>query len=470
MHSDEGNTSGPAIRAYNIAKSLAKKGNEVTLAEKGREATEIVGTLKLVPWKDSILDEIKQFDAAYIQIWSNDSAFLKKVSLIPLMVDVYAPFMIEHIYHDYSKKTTDIKKFRDTILLPSLNPFLYGDIFLCSNDRQRKYFLGLLTSVGRISPFSRKQDLIRIVPFGIREESPIFEKDILRKKKELKDKKIILWMGPLFPWYDPFSLIEAMGIVAKKHPDYALVFIGSSSPKVQKHLTNSMHKKALKLSSELKLLDKNIFFYEWMDYASLVNVYFEAEFSVATHPKTLEMEIASEKGRALDSLWANLPVICSSGDYLSELVSSRELGLTVKIGDKKDIASKIETLIENPDMLKKFRENAKIFAKERRWDELVLPIDEFCSSPAKDENKHIYNIYRMLAGIREESEINKFEMALLNEKAHKKESEIRLLREISSSQLGMIGKFKGSIIYPLYRLTSTIGDTPFGRILQKILK
>ncbi len=471
QHDEKGNTSGPAIRAFNIAKSLAKQGNTVVLAEKNRKITEDIGNLKLVPWVETIHDNIKKYDFAYIQIWSSNNDFLKKVSQIPLIVDVYAPYMIEHIYHNFSPKSqSDRKNFKENILLPSLNPFLYGDLFLCANDRQRKYFLGLLTAIGRISPNSRGHDLVKIVPFGIREEFPKYEKEILKKKKELRGKKIILWLGPIFPWYDPLSMIEAMAIVAKKHPDHALVFVGGKSPLVESHLTNPTYKKSIELASGLRLLSKNVFFYDWMDYSSIKNLYFEAEFFVALHPVTLEMELSAEKGRVLDSLWANLPVICSKGDFLSEIVSSNKLGLTVNIGDIQDISEKINEMIENKKLRSNIKKNIMEYAKHRSWDNMVIPLIEFCKNPWKDNVKESFSIYNMLFEGQEDIERSQLEIASLKEKNYIKDSEIKILKEISSRHLGTIGRFKGSIVYPLYRFTSNFGRTRIGRIIERILK
>jgi hypothetical protein len=44
------------------------------------------------------------------------------------------------------------------------------------------------------------------------------------------------------------------------------------------------------------------------------------------------------------------------------------------------------------------------------------------------------------------------------------------LNEIITNQRIMIGKYKASIVFGLYRFTSTIGETRIGKILQKILK
>ena len=48
-----------------------------------------------------------------------------------------------------------------------------GDFFMCADERQRDYLLGLLSGLGRINPYTYQDDhslrrLIDVVPFGLR--------------------------------------------------------------------------------------------------------------------------------------------------------------------------------------------------------------------------------------------------------------------------------------------------------------
>jgi hypothetical protein len=277
-------------------------------------------------------------------------------------------------------------------------------------------------------------------------------------------------MGPLFPWYDPFTLIEAMGIVVKKHKEYALVIIGGTSPKVPEHLTKKMYSKSVSLCEKLKLLGKNIFFYDWLDYSLIQSIYLESEFFVSTHPETLEMELSAEKGRVIDSLWACLPVVCSQGDYLSEIIESEHLGLTAKIGDKADVAQKILQLIEKPALLSAFRKNIAKYAKKRRWEDMVKPLDDFFRRPEKDNAKSAFSIYSTIIESQESVEKSMAELAILKEEMFKKDAEIRSMAQAAGKQAGEIGKFRGSVTYPMYRFTSAFGRTWIGASIRRLLK
>ncbi len=96
-----------------------------------------------------------------------------------------------------------------------------GDYFLCGNERQRDYWLGILTANGRINPRTFNQDptllsLIDIVGVGIPDREPVHTdglcpRPLLRGIHPIipDDAKIVLWGGGIWNWLDPLTLINA---------------------------------------------------------------------------------------------------------------------------------------------------------------------------------------------------------------------------------------------------------------------
>ena len=58
--------------------------------------------------------------------------------------------------------------------------------------------------------------LLAVVPFGIQEDPPVQRRHGIRGATPGigPDDKVILWGGGIYNWFDPLSLIRAVGILA----------------------------------------------------------------------------------------------------------------------------------------------------------------------------------------------------------------------------------------------------------------
>ncbi len=236
-------TFGPAIRLFQIAKVLARKGHDVTIAEKKRLKEEIIGLVKFIPYDPKLLNSVSNtYDVAITDLWSNESSFLHSLKDIPLVVDVSTPTIIEHaLFFDDSEKQA--RHFTDDIVYPLTRIFTYGDVFLCANEKQRIYYAGILSIFGRINPYNTDASQLMILPTGLSQEEFVSKPGMLLGKIVPKDKKIILWPGGIFPWFDALSPIKAMQVLSKKYPQLVMVFAGSVNPRAPKSLTNKNFKK-----------------------------------------------------------------------------------------------------------------------------------------------------------------------------------------------------------------------------------
>ena len=165
---------GPGIRYLEMARALNRLGVDVTLAIPGKTSlTE--GELNLVSYDE------KSPEALQALVEKNDVALIsgyliKKFPFIEttrsrLVVDLYDPLVLEnlHYYQQESMKNQEILH-RQTVNLSNTLARI-GDFFICGNERQRDYWLGLLTANHRINPLTFNQDpslrrLIDIVGIG----------------------------------------------------------------------------------------------------------------------------------------------------------------------------------------------------------------------------------------------------------------------------------------------------------------
>src|SRR5262249_44778364 len=108
-------------------------------------------------------------------------------------------------------------------------PLGRGDVFLCANRAQDRYYRGVLSALGRINPLTYSRTMILEVPYGIYREAPqAADRPITRLVGDGPVKKI-LWFGGLYPWFDARGLVDAVARVNGKQPA-KLVIVGARNP------------------------------------------------------------------------------------------------------------------------------------------------------------------------------------------------------------------------------------------------
>lgn len=496
-------TFGPGIRIWEIAKALNKKGHAVTICQKSSNAN--IGkkeNIILMKYAPEVLDNIKDFDLAYAQIWLNDRDIFEKLDKIPIIVDIYAPYLIEHVYYPYDlKKEESFWRFTDDIVLSTLVPMQYGDFFICANDAQRKYYLGMLSILGRVNPYN-KGKIIDIVPFGTRDIKTVRNEPVLRKRIP-KYKKIILWLSSFYPWLDPLLAGKTIYELLKLDSEYALAVVGAKSPFVHSSMYEENYNNFYNFVKGKNMIDSTVYFFDWIDQKDIATVYDEASFLIVTSElNTLETEF-SFRVRMMEALSAGLPIISSGGDIVSELVSSNKLGIVTLETEPKKIAKMI--LKQTDKDIKNMKKNIKKFTDNYSWDKIIVPIDKFCKTPSKDNLKKKIMFESLIDDRRDlviqlrkevdekEGHIKNFEASLKNKEEtiisnerelleiKTKVNELEMSRKIQNEKsIGMekqietlciqVGRFKNSIVYPYYRITKSIGKTKLGKLLQRLLK
>ena len=269
-----------------------------------------------------------------------------------------------------------------------------ADHILCSNPRQKDFYLGLLSSLARINPktynlSSDYSDLISIAPFGLESEDPkssiqnIYHKIFPVIKPT---DKIVYWGGGIWNWFDPLSVIKAIEIISKKRGDVKLFFLGVKHPN-PKIKEMEVANDAIAYAKKHELESKFVFFnYGWTDFAERINFLSQASIGVSTHFDNLETRY-SMRTRILDYLWAGLPIISTEGDFFAELIKKDGLGIVVKPKDSKAIASAILSIIDDPSLTSQFKKNIAKIKPRFYWENILSPLikrikDDDFSSPS----------------------------------------------------------------------------------------
>ena len=123
-----------------------------------------------------------------------------------------------------------------------------------------------------------------------------------------------------------------------------------------------------------------MFFNDWVDYADRGNYLLEADVSAMTYGDHVETRFAF-RTRTLDAIAAGLPVVCTRGDALAELVERQGLGYTVRAGDVLGTADAIARLLAEPDARATRAAAFRDVAASLTWEHVVEPLAAYLSDP-----------------------------------------------------------------------------------------
>lgn len=305
---------------------------------------------------------------------------------VPLVLDLYIPLLLEELQRPSSLPLNEQALRLDRVRAGLLTQVRAADFILCASEKQRDYWLGVLSAAGRINPHTHAGDptlrrLIDVVPFGLPADPPQHTRWVLKGVVPGigADDRVLLWGGGLYDWLDAPTLIRAMGRLAGRRPDVKLFFMGARHPNPQESQRRGT-RQTLALADELGLTGRTVFFNDWVPYAERASYLLEADVAVSLHRDHLETRF-SFRTRFLDILWAGLPVVATRGDVFSELVETEGLGCTVAPGDVEGVVEAILTLLEIPDLRQTYRDRFECVAEAYRWDGIVEPLAAFCNAP-----------------------------------------------------------------------------------------
>ncbi len=379
---------GPAIRAWEIASLLAGEHDVrlVSLAKVDRRSSafEVMHSSGQEMHNHEDWCDIIIFQGFLLEHcpWLMDSP---KV----IVGDVYDPIHLEQL--EQGKDLGEEGRTRSVSETTSaLNRQLSrADYLMCASEKQRDFWLGQLAAVGRINPAVYDQDeslngLIGVVPFGIPDSPPVQRSHGIRGTVPGigAEDKVIFWGGGIYNWFDPLTLIEAVGALSQRHPEVRLFFLGTQHPNPHVPAMRVLVR-ARELADELGLTDRVVFFNEgWVPYADRANFLLDADVGVSAHFEHVETAF-SFRTRILDYLWAGLPIVATAGDTFGTLIEQHDIGMTVPPLDAFAMETALETMLYDDERVARTRANVAVFARTYTWPRVLEPLAQFCRSPRR---------------------------------------------------------------------------------------
>lgn len=381
------NMAGPAIRYWHLAQALAAE-LSVTLAVPAPVQISSA-SLKVMGYDRHQATELRQAAAdADVLICAGFSLyhypFLRTLPQ-PMVVDLYDPFVLETLEIHAARPSAEQAGIH-RVALSVLNELLArGDFFMCASEPQRDFWLGMLMANGRINPYTFGVDrtlrrLIDVVPFGLPDEAPVRRQPVLKGVYPGigAEDKVIYWGGGLWEWFDPLTALRAVAQLAARRAEVRLFFAGVQHPNPTVPQAR-MVEAARRLSQELGLTNKHVFFNDWVPYAERADYLLEADVGLSLHFENLETRFAY-RTRLLDYIWAGLPMVVTRGDVLGELAAAQALAQTVAPEDVTGVSEALWAMLNEPNRAV-FVERARRVAEDLRWSSVVGPLLDFCRQP-----------------------------------------------------------------------------------------
>ena len=384
---------GPAIRAAELARALARAGCRTTLAAPAMDTPQAgdpvgPGVRRLEAGFedfDVLLAAAREHEVVVAQ--ELPPTLLGRLRRLPvrLALDLYNPVVVEVLEAVTGEPPRAQRRIQELIGMRALGQCAVADFIICASERQRDLWLGGMALGGLIDLEAYRRDptlrsLIDVGPFGIPDEPPPAD----RSEPVLKgvwpgigrEDRVLLWAGGIWGWLDPATPIRAMRLLQDAGgPATHLVFLGTRRPGIERTGQERYPELARELARRERLEGQVVHFNDgWVPYAERARWLAEADLGVSAHLDHLEARF-SFRTRILDYLWAGLPVVTSAGDALGDLVERERVGRVVAPGDADAFAAACADLLEDAS-----GERARIaeLAPSLRWSEVTRPLTRWC--------------------------------------------------------------------------------------------
>jgi glycosyltransferase involved in cell wall biosynthesis len=379
---------GPGIRYFHLAQTLARH-VPTTLAIPNPLSEDLGSAAPIVSYTRkawaTLAPHVAQADICLLPSdIATDFPQLAQ-SAARLVIDGYDPLLAEWLAIHEQVPLEQLTPLWQERLRELNAQFLLGDFYICASERQRDWWLGMLEAHGRINPATYRADpslrqLVDVVPYGLIERPPQTTRPIIKGVWDGigPQDKVVLWGGGLWSWLDPLTAIRAVAQIRPARPDLKLVFPGTKHPNPLLATMPTQVEAAKTLAAELGVMDKAVFFGDWISYADWPNVLLESDIALSLHFDTLETRLAF-RSRILEYIWADLPMIVTRGDATSELVTQYGLGAVVDFAQVDGVAAALLNLLAEPPA---HRHAAFACARaELTWERAAAPLVAYCRQP-----------------------------------------------------------------------------------------
>ncbi|MHA1230332.1 MAG: glycosyltransferase family 4 protein [Candidatus Helarchaeota archaeon] len=214
--------------------------------------------------------------------------------------------------------------------------------------RKSDFIIGVSETISKKAEnFVKNKRKIKTIYIGIVQQEKKHSIDLSQENKIPKKIKII-FVGSLYPVKGIKYLMQIIKKLSKKHKNIIFQIIGDGV------LMSELH---TFINSES--LNDYCIIYGFLDNKKTLKLINEADIAIQT---------SISEGLSIfiqEAIYYGKAVVASDVGGTSEIVIDNYNGFLVKPGDVDDYISKLEELINSPELLKKMKENSKKIASEK---------------------------------------------------------------------------------------------------------
>lgn len=392
---------GGGMRAWGIATGLRDNGYEVSVAvnQSFPQKQSNHENINLTNWTldGHFIDLINSYDMVIMSYCMGDSSQFVARHLstnVCLVLDLYVPIYVEisardskDIEREYLNYEDDMARFNEVLRR--------GDYFICANEAQKTYYLGVFSALNIINPLTYRQDRLFIVPFGIHRDPPISTKNPYLELGIREDDFVVLWFGGLYPWFKIQNLLDAIKELSKKDKRFKFVIVGGKNPFNGHPDFTEQYDKTVRFAKKHMLTDNSLFFVDWVDFHERANWYEHANAVISIN-NTGEENSLSWRTRVMDYVWGGVAILTNGGDPLSETLINEQAAVRLFDTSANALSDAFKSLMHDQKLLDKTRKNIRQLQQNYFWDIVVKPLLNISSKehPYSDNQKKVQSFVR----------------------------------------------------------------------------
>ncbi len=375
---------GGGLRAWGLANGLRENSKERYDVEvaynqvfKQEDFTRELNGIKISTWEIANLGEkIQDFDSVLVSYNAGDITETVVDNIRDdqqLILDGYVPIHIEMSARnsDNLDREYDAFNFENKIWTKALKR---GDILLCANESQKKFYIGVMAQVGRINPITYgDEDLIQIVPYGIYREKATAKKDPISKMVQDKKAFKLLWFGGIYPWFDLTNLLKAVKNASEKVP-VELIMVGVKNPFNQHPDFLKKYEEVMAYISKNKM-EKIVHVTDWVKFEERAEWYLGSDAVVLINNIGVENTLAW-RTRLVDYVWADLPIVTNGGDPMSDILMANDAVYILPNLEVKTIENEIIKISKDKKSLERVSKNLSKVRELIYWDKTTENLAE----------------------------------------------------------------------------------------------
>jgi glycosyltransferase involved in cell wall biosynthesis len=206
----------------------------------------------------------------------------------------------------------------------------------------------------------------RIISHGVGQE---FRQVGMKKKRRLIDNSDIkiIYISPVWLYKHQWHVVTAVELLRRKGHNITLTLVGASEPEALK-----------KLLHQISISDPHG---EYVNYIEGVPHYEIVDFLANADIFVFASSCENMPNSLIEAMACGLPIACSNKGPMPEVL--QDGGIYFEPEDPESIASAIEILVNNEDLLIKISEKALLISRSYSWEK--------CASETFSFIKFIYN-------------------------------------------------------------------------------